>query len=51
MDPVLQMALAFATPIGAGIGAFAAVRVYLRWHWAEIQRAHARIDRLEEKLA
>jgi hypothetical protein len=51
VSPELQIILAVATPIGAAVGSFAAVRVYLRWHWSEIQRAHTRIDRLEERFS
>jgi hypothetical protein len=31
-------------------GAYMGVEVRMKWHWAEIQRAHARIDRHELKI-
>ena len=46
MPEWLQMMALIASPIFAAGGAYAAVRVELRWHWAEIQRAHARVDQL-----
>jgi hypothetical protein len=42
--------LALGTPIFAAGGAYAAVRVRLDWHWSEIQRAHARTDRHDDRL-
>lgn len=49
MSQELQIFIAIATPVAAAAGAFGAVKVLLRWHWAEIQRAHARLDRLEAR--
>jgi hypothetical protein len=46
----LQVVLALGTPIFAAGGAYAAVRVRLDWHWSEIQRAHARTDRHDDRL-
>lgn len=46
-----QLVFMVATPVFAAGGAYAATRVTLKWHWSEITRAHARIDRLEEKIA
>ena len=47
MSPELQLIALIASPLFAAGGAYAAVRVTLKWHWQEIKRAHARIDRLE----
>ena len=48
MMPVwLQIAILFASPIFAAGGAFAATRETLRWHQREIDRAHRRLDRLD----
>lgn len=46
----LQFALLIASPVFAAGGAYAAVKVRLDWHTAEIQRAHARLDRHDELL-
>jgi hypothetical protein len=46
----LQIALAIGMPIFAAGGAYMGVEVRMKWHWAEIQRAHARIDRHELKI-
>jgi len=47
MPEWLQVVAVLASPIFAAGGAYAAVRVELKWHWSEIRRAHARIDKLE----
>jgi hypothetical protein len=44
---LLQLAALILPPVFAAGGAYMATRVTLRWHWHEIRRAHARIDRLE----
>lgn len=43
----LQLAAVIGSPFFAAGGAYAAVRVTLKWHWFEIERAHDRIDRIE----
>jgi hypothetical protein len=47
--PTLVMVLSLLSPVFAAGGAYAAVRTTLKWHWAEIQRAHTRLDRLENR--
>lgn len=47
MPPWVEVVAICASPFFAAGGAYAAVRVTLKWHWSEIQRAHTRLDRLE----
>ena len=35
--------------VAAGIAAISAMNVHLKWHWTEIQRAHERLDKHDDK--
>jgi len=42
--PVIELVGAWASGV---VGSALVTHAYLRWHWFEIARAHARIDRIE----
>jgi hypothetical protein len=45
-----QLVALVASPIFAAGGAFAAVRVTLKWHEREINRAHWRLDEHDKRF-
>jgi len=53
MDIGAQIATAviagLAGGVASGIAAISAMKVYLKWHWSEILRAHDRLDKHDEK--
>jgi len=50
MPPWFELFALVASPVFAAGGAYAAVRVELRWHRREIDRAHERLNWHDERF-